>query len=284
MRLDDQTARMVELRQAGRDSALLWYAALCECAAVDKGAGGDGYMPALLTGDTLHLYGLPKKAVRPLVDAGLWHDHDTVKKCVECCDNEHSKVHRVGPGDFFIHRWWELLLESDGKSDPIKRKREQRRKALNNDRQLVARIRERDKDLCRYCGVLTLDSSGPNKKGANVRQLDHVDPWGDNTYENVVVSCRTCNGRKRDRTPDEAGMVLLPPGIRPDPAGSGREPATGRNRPGVEPAADPAVPRVARETGPGRIGNGPDRAGAGSGPGPGPFDDPQPLDGRNDAA
>jgi 5-methylcytosine-specific restriction endonuclease McrA len=41
--------------------------------------------------------------------------------------------------------------------------------------------------------------------------IDHVMPrsrGGQNVWENVIAACRSCNLRKRDRTPDEAGMRL----------------------------------------------------------------------------
>ena len=41
--------------------------------------------------------------------------------------------------------------------------------------------------------------------------IDHVMPrsrGGMNVWENVTAACRPCNLRKRDRTPEEAGMRL----------------------------------------------------------------------------
>jgi 5-methylcytosine-specific restriction endonuclease McrA len=56
----------------------------------------------------------------------------------------------------------------------------------------------RDHHRCGYCGG-TADS------------IDHVMPrsrGGKNIWENVIAACRGCNLRKRDRTPEEAGMQL----------------------------------------------------------------------------
>lgn len=61
----------------------------------------------------------------------------------------------------------------------------------------------RDGTSCQYCGV---------KGAAGELTLDHVIPrarGGGSTWENLVASCKRCNNRKRDRTPAEAGMVLL---------------------------------------------------------------------------
>lgn len=67
----------------------------------------------------------------------------------------------------------------------------------------------RDHYTCQYCGCqfnrsdLTLDHVLPRSRG------------GPTTWENVVAACRTCNQRKGNRTPDEAGYVLLSAPRRP---------------------------------------------------------------------
>lgn len=61
----------------------------------------------------------------------------------------------------------------------------------------------RDQFQCQYCG------RRPNTRELNI---DHVVPrsrGGADSWENLVVSCRTCNLRKGRRTPLEAGMLLL---------------------------------------------------------------------------
>lgn len=208
----DTTARQAAVRAAGREGRLLWYASVTEVAA----AYTDGLIPPLLAKDCVYLSECrPKVAIEACVREGLWHDHRTVRACAPCWDRGGD---RVTEGDHFLHQWWELLLLSEGKDNPLARWRERRRKALNNMTDLVEAVRLRDHDLCRYCGEPTIDSSGPNKKSATVRTLDHVDPFCKegpkgfgNTLANVVVACRRCNGLKRDRTPEEAGMKLLPP-------------------------------------------------------------------------
>jgi len=60
----------------------------------------------------------------------------------------------------------------------------------------------RDGNRCQYCG-----------RDFPTQQLsfDHVTPrsrGGSTTWENVVTCCLTCNARKSDRTPQEAGMKL----------------------------------------------------------------------------
>jgi 5-methylcytosine-specific restriction endonuclease McrA len=63
----------------------------------------------------------------------------------------------------------------------------------------------RDRYTCQYC-LKTLPSGELT--------LDHVQPRsraGDSSWENLVACCITCNNRKGNRTPDEAGMKLLRP-------------------------------------------------------------------------
>lgn len=70
-------------------------------------------------------------------------------------------------------------------------------------------VYQRDKMRCRFCGVkLPLD----RPKRAHPT-LDHLLPrsrGGTNTMENLVTSCADCNNRKGDKTPEEAGMPVLP--------------------------------------------------------------------------
>lgn len=57
----------------------------------------------------------------------------------------------------------------------------------------------RDKHTCQYCGStkkLTLDHVIPRSKG------------GKHSWDNIVVACESCNSRKGDRTPQQAGMTL----------------------------------------------------------------------------
>lgn len=60
-------------------------------------------------------------------------------------------------------------------------------------------IMKRDRNVCQYCGTksdLTLDHVMPKSRG------------GRDSWENLVTACNTCNVRKGNRTPEEAGMPL----------------------------------------------------------------------------
>ena len=60
-------------------------------------------------------------------------------------------------------------------------------------------------------GVLARDDKRCGYCAAPASTIDHVLPrsrGGRNTWRNTVAACHGCNQRKRDRTPDEAGMRL----------------------------------------------------------------------------
>lgn len=61
------------------------------------------------------------------------------------------------------------------------------------------RMLERDGYICAYCGKhgMTVDHIQPQSRG------------GKNTWMNTVAACGRCNGKKADKTPEEAGMTLL---------------------------------------------------------------------------
>lgn len=57
----------------------------------------------------------------------------------------------------------------------------------------------RDKKRCGYCGdkANTIDHVLPRSRG------------GTDSWYNLIAACESCNGRKANRTPQEAGMTLL---------------------------------------------------------------------------
>ena len=128
-----------------------------------------------------------------LVDVGLW----------EMSDVEGRPHHQ-------FHDW----LEYNDSAEEILSTRAAKaaRMAIQRDPALMAAIRKRDKDRCRYCGTLV---DWRSRRGKSSATYDHVKPLaagGKNTLENVVICCKGCNDRKGKRTLREAGMVLLAPG------------------------------------------------------------------------
>jgi 5-methylcytosine-specific restriction endonuclease McrA len=77
-----------------------------------------------------------------------------------------------------------------------------RRNYFNSDFSRPAIIK-RDRGYCQYCG---------RKLSAPQITIDHVIPkdhGGGNSFANCVVSCQECNNKKGNRTPEQAGMVLI---------------------------------------------------------------------------
>jgi 5-methylcytosine-specific restriction endonuclease McrA len=118
-------------------------------------------------------------------------------------------------------------------------------------------------------GVFLRDGHQPASTAASpAENVDHVVPrsrsWP-HAWENVVASCRRCNSRKKDRTPDEAGMALRrqpyaprrPSGSSSPSAGPARLAGLPRRRPrrligpgprqGAGPASPAAVSRTCAE-------------------------------------
>ncbi len=61
----------------------------------------------------------------------------------------------------------------------------------------------RDRNTCQYCGTVL---------GSSELTLDHVVPrsrGGVSTWENLVACCHSCNRRKGNQSPTEAGMKLM---------------------------------------------------------------------------
>ena len=72
-------------------------------------------------------------------------------------------------------------------------------KKLMENRPTRSLIMKRDGYKCLYCGAtenLTIDHIHPASRG------------GENTWENMATSCGSCNVKKGNRTPGEAGMLL----------------------------------------------------------------------------
>lgn len=62
---------------------------------------------------------------------------------------------------------------------------------------------KRDRNTCQYCGA---------RPGTSELSIDHVVPrsrGGRSTWENCVLACVRCNGKKANRRPSEAEMHLL---------------------------------------------------------------------------
>jgi 5-methylcytosine-specific restriction endonuclease McrA len=70
-------------------------------------------------------------------------------------------------------------------------------------------IFKRDHYACQYCGI---------QPGSEELTIDHVVPraqGGISSWTNCVLACVACNKRKADRTPEQAGLRLHKPPVRP---------------------------------------------------------------------
>jgi len=70
-------------------------------------------------------------------------------------------------------------------------------------------IFKRDHYTCQYCS---------RQPGSEELTIDHVVPraqGGESRWDNCVLACLTCNKRKADRTPEQAGMRLRKQPVQP---------------------------------------------------------------------
>jgi 5-methylcytosine-specific restriction endonuclease McrA len=166
-----------------------------------------------MTDAAVRRLGIRPKVTAELVDAGLWARSSDGYVVVNYTKHQRSR-------------------------DEVETLRERgtRRQALVRSPELRSFIRERDRDLCRYCGVAVRWKDRRSPQGGT---YDHVDPEGSNSEDNLVVCCRACNSRKGSRTPAAAGMVLLQPGSNLD-TDPDRPP--GLSRPETETEAETDTP------------------------------------------
>ena len=69
----------------------------------------------------------------------------------------------------------------------------------------------RDRNICQYCS---------KKYDSKLLTLDHVTPrskGGPKTWENIVTCCHSCNQKKGDKLPIDAGMKPIKPPKAPSP-------------------------------------------------------------------
>jgi 5-methylcytosine-specific restriction endonuclease McrA len=70
-------------------------------------------------------------------------------------------------------------------------------------------IFKREHYTCQYCG---------RQPGSEELTIDHVVPraqGGESRWDNCLLACLTCNKRKADRTPEQAGMRLRKQPVQP---------------------------------------------------------------------
>lgn len=106
-------------------------------------------------------------------------------------------------GGYWVHDW---LAHNPSKGENTVHRAKKREL---NDMDLRHAVRQRDGNACRYCGIVV---PWADKKGPNRLSIDHIDPTIAGGAANLVVACTPCNSSKKDaRTPEAAGLRLLPP-------------------------------------------------------------------------
>lgn len=259
-KVDDKIATHPKVLAAGPQPMLLWFLTGPQCAGVNT---------PIATVPMVRLSGrLAEKSAdetaelaQALVDVGLWHDEKARRRCNRCKVADDTR--RLATGEFMYHDWWDYQLTEAEKKLALDRFRNTRRMQLKRDMKLRQAITLRDRSTCRYCAVFV---HWRDEQTADQGTFDHIDPMGPNTLGNVVVACRRCNGIKCNRSPEEAGMKLLP-----EPAELDDDPEPFANRARTDRAPTAVRERVTRETGRdrGRFANGARTSQDGTGTGKG---------------
>ena len=178
VRLDDAMPDSLKIAPLSDAAFRAYVTSICYCARILS----DGFVPAKKAKDVA---GRPR-VVQELTDAGLWAATDT---------------------GFLVHDY--LVYNPSREQVEAERAIAKRRHAMNADPEFAKRVKDRDGNRCRYCGVLV---NWRDRKGAMGGTYDHVLPifqGGQETFDNLVVACRSCNVKKGARRPEEAGMALL---------------------------------------------------------------------------
>jgi 5-methylcytosine-specific restriction endonuclease McrA len=131
-------------------------------------------------------------------------------------------AHVVDPDDFQLYTWadWARLAPREG--EPFIRTVTFRLRVpevltlTHHDRPRQSAVTfsrrnlfKRDHLTCQYCGV---------RPGSEELTIDHIVPrsrGGLTTWENCVLACVSCNARKANRLPEQAGMKLRKAPVRP---------------------------------------------------------------------
>lgn len=228
--VDDQfhvnrkTQSLIDMGSTGLAALGLWTLAGSQ---VQAQTGDGQVLPAAwrLLGDKR----LFTRLAKVLVEVGLWEE-------------------RVEGWEY--HDWFDIGYATGAK---VKARRSRMKELKNPD--VIEAIKARDGSNCRYCNRKVNWNDKTGDAGAS---YDHVIPGLARGVTNLVIACRKCNRTKAQRTPEQAGMTLLPPPNGPDSV-RGQRSTTG----GSETGAPANTEKNASDS----------REGLGPGPTPGPSPD-----------
>jgi 5-methylcytosine-specific restriction endonuclease McrA len=221
-RIDDRLAMSVKIRGLADPGAPAERAKAQRCEALGlwtqvlswvSGERSDGFV----TLDIVQLFGRQEAVDRLLRAqygrAPLLHRRDDAERC-DCMDGRGW----VDGYDFLVHDYLDRNPSRSENDVHVAKKRELK------DQALKTRVAQRDANRCRYCGK---ECKPSDRRSDDGRTFDHVDPEVADGDANLVTACRGCNRRKGRRTPEAAGMVLLPiAGTETDAAAAAARPAT----------------------------------------------------------
>lgn len=162
----------------------------------------DGFLPRLVVAEHVRSRSLLERLTTPAeASTGILHPRGTRCECLQ------GRAWPATGADYALHHYL--------KSNPTKAEHDVRRAkgAELRNRELLGAVRNRDRGCCRYCGI---ECNPFDRRGLRGLVYDHVDPDIAAGAKNLVTACRGCNSQKGPRTPEAAGMVLLPvPGTDP---------------------------------------------------------------------
>jgi hypothetical protein len=256
LKVDDKLTTHPKWLKLTLEAKSLWFHAAVWCAAHNNdGAIPDDAMPLIAFSGSLQPHLIDEAADR-LVTAKLW-----------------KRRPKKAGGGFEINDWLDYQpsrqqVRDRAEADDLKNEIKKLHAWLHKKKvgkHVKAIIDRRDGMFCRYCSELTVVTEG-DRRSSQRRTYDLVDPhqrWdvdaralSETEMEQIAgywaVSCGWCNAVKARRTPDEAGMELLPP---PSDRRLGHLPRSVPNRSGTVPVVGPGLSGSER--------NGPGRAGAG---------------------
>lgn len=223
------------------DAIALWTLAGSSC----RKSGTDGVVTAGAAARLTLDRGGATKAAALLVKYRLWH---TAGHGCEACPQPPE-------GAWIFHQWFQFRYGTGDAERVAKDKLAERRNPAVIEAVWARDTHQDGQARCRYCSTVVhrpASGKGGDRRSKTIGHLDHVDPHKAMGPTNIVVACEACNKAKAARTPEAAGMTLLPP------------PTNTQTNPGTNPIDPPTNPGPIGDVGPTRA---PAWGGAGVGPG-----------------
>jgi 5-methylcytosine-specific restriction endonuclease McrA len=191
-----------------------------------------------------------KRGAALLVKYRLWH---AAGHSCEACPQPPE-------GAWVFHQWFQFRYGAADAERIANDKRAERKNPV-----IIEAVWARDTHpdglaRCRYCAKVVqrpTPGRGGDRRSNVIGHLDHIDPTKAIGPTNIVIACGECNQTKAAKTPEQAGMTLLP------------APTNPQTNPATNPIDAAINPGSSGEVGPTRARGGAGAGGAGVGPGRG---------------